>query len=167
MSTKTELITAIQAVVDASGNGNLRIALGAPGAHVENSIGESQPTGGAWAPEPKTWPAVMEGIGAWLDSKGVGGSPRFMVISTLTASGPVPPTADLVELGAAAVAATLPDASTRPRGTQLVLKDLGFVGNTVVPAGTDKIDGAAAPVVIGMLGALCLYSNGTDGWWSW
>jgi len=167
MTTKADIITAIQAVADASGSGNIRIALGAPGAHVENSIGESQPTGAAWIPEPKTWPVIVGGLAGWLDLKGVGGAPGFKNIATLATSGSIPPTADLAELTAAGVVATLPPAAVKPRGTQLVVKDHGFVGNTVAPAGTDTIDGAAAPVVIGLFGALRFYSDGVGGWWSW
>lgn len=70
MATKDEIKAAIQAAADATGDGNLRISLGAPGSHVENSIGEMQPTGGAWVPEPKTWPVVIEGLANWLDGGG-------------------------------------------------------------------------------------------------
>ena len=167
MTVKTEMIAAIQAVADASGSENIRIALGAPGNHVENSIGESQPTGAAWIPEPKTWPVVVEGIAAWLDSKGVGGAPGFKNIATLTSSGPVPPTADLVEFGATGVIATLPAANSKVRGTQLAVKDLGFGVNAVAPSGSDTIDGAVAPLAFLPLDAVRLYTDGATGWWTW
>jgi len=72
MATKDDIITAIQSVADASGSGNIRISLGAPGSHVADSAGKSKPTGAAWVPEPKTWPVVVEGLADWLDGQGIG-----------------------------------------------------------------------------------------------
>lgn len=71
MSTKTEIIAAIQAVADASDDTNIQIALGTPGSYIKNIIGEIQATGSAWAPEPKTWATVIEGLADWLDGGGV------------------------------------------------------------------------------------------------
>ena len=72
MTTKADIIAAIQAAVDGTGNNNLKISLGAPGDHVKNSIGETKPTGAAWQPEPKTWPAIVEGLADWADTQGLG-----------------------------------------------------------------------------------------------
>ncbi len=71
MATKADIIAAIQAVADASGSNNIVISLGAPGAHVKNSIGQSKPTGAAWEPEPKTWPVIAEGLANWADGLGI------------------------------------------------------------------------------------------------
>lgn len=71
MATKDDIIAAIQTAADATGNGNLRISLGATGNHVENSIGETRPTGQAWEPEPKTWPVIAQGLADWADSLGL------------------------------------------------------------------------------------------------
>lgn len=68
MATKADIIAAIQAVADATGDSNLRISLGVPGCHVQNIIGETHPTGKAWVPEPKVWSVVIEGLAKWLDS---------------------------------------------------------------------------------------------------
>ena len=54
--------------MDGAGVDQLRISLGTPGDHVRDVTGEPQPTGGAWEPEPKTWPLVVEGIADWADA---------------------------------------------------------------------------------------------------
>ena len=72
MTTKNDMITAIQASADASGDNNIRISMGAPGNHLKNTIGETEPTAQAWQPEPKTWPVVIEGLALWADTQGVG-----------------------------------------------------------------------------------------------
>jgi hypothetical protein len=71
MTTKAEIIAKIQTAFDASGKDQLRIGMGAPGAHVLNVNGESEETGQAWEPEPKTWPLIIAGLAEWLDDAGV------------------------------------------------------------------------------------------------
>lgn len=71
MATKDDIIAAIQAAADGTGNSNLQISLGSTGDHVKNIIGETKPTGQAWEPEPKTWSVVAEGLADWADSLGL------------------------------------------------------------------------------------------------
>jgi len=73
MTTKTDIIDAIKAAADATGDNNIRISLGATGNHLKNTIGETKPTGAAWNPEPKTWPVICEGLANWADSLGISG----------------------------------------------------------------------------------------------
>lgn len=67
MATRDDLIAAIQAAADATGVNTIRLGLGAPGDHVKDPTGETRPTGGAWEPEPKTWPVVVDGFVAWYE----------------------------------------------------------------------------------------------------
>lgn len=168
MATKDEIIAAIQAEADATGDGNMRISMGAPGSHVENSIGQRKPTGAAWEPSPKTWEIVCSGFAAWADSIGVGSHDVFRSVRQLTASGPVTAGDWVVELAGAAVAASLPPASSVPGGKQIIVKEVnGSPGSSVVPSGADTIDGAAAPLLLGALGAARLYSDGSSDWRTW
>lgn len=71
MTTKADIIAAIQAAADASTNA-IRIPLGTPGTVVPNVTGQLTPTGQAWVPEPKVFPALVEGIADYLDAQGLG-----------------------------------------------------------------------------------------------
>lgn len=71
MTTKADIIAAIQAVADATGDTNIQITFGTPGAYIKNIIDEIQATGRAWVPEPKPWATVIEGLADWLDGGGV------------------------------------------------------------------------------------------------
>jgi hypothetical protein len=68
MTTKADMIAAIQLVADATGNNQIRIGLGAPGNHLENVIGETKATAAAWEPEPKAQPVIIEGLASWWDA---------------------------------------------------------------------------------------------------
>lgn len=161
MSIKADIIAAIQAVADATGNANLRISLGAPGDHVENVIGETQPTGAAWSPEPRTWPVIIEGLAGWL------GEPRFSVRQLLV-SGPITADDDVVEFAAPALDAVLPAANSVPQGRRVVLKEVvGDPVSAVSTAGADTIDGAVGAVALGARGVLRLYSDGASDWRVW
>jgi len=70
MTTKADIIAAIQFIADATGNNNLRIALGAPGSHLRDSSGQMQPTGKAWIPTPRMWDTVAGGLAKWFDESG-------------------------------------------------------------------------------------------------
>lgn len=72
MATKADMIAAIQAVADGSGSDTIRMALGEPGSYVKDPTGATRETGAAWAPEPKTWPVVIEGLADWFDAQGLG-----------------------------------------------------------------------------------------------
>ena len=71
MDTKQAIIEAVQARADVSGDA-MRIALGTPGAHVPNVIGEVEETGQAWV-EPAAFPTLVGGIADYLDGQGVSG----------------------------------------------------------------------------------------------
>ena len=167
MTTKTDIIAAIQGVADATGDGNLRIAIGAPGDHVENSIGETQPTGDAWEPEPKTWPVVVEGIAAWLDSKNVGGSAQFNTIQPMTVSGNIVGGAELVVFANPGITGTLPLSTSIPIGRKIVVKNVAAAPSSIATSGGETIDGAAGPLTVAPMGAVRLVGNGVDGWWTW
>lgn len=166
MSTKTEIIAAIKGVADATEAPAILMALGTEGDYVE-IVEQERPTGAAWVPEPKTWPVVIEGIAAWLDSKGVGGAPGFKAIQDLAVSGPVNAATDLAQLTAVGVTGTLPAASAVAAGTQVVIKDVNAGGTFVAPAGADTIDGAGVPLSLGLNAATRLYSDGASDWRTW
>jgi len=166
MAIKDDIIAAIQAVADASGSGNIRISLGAPGDHVENSIGETQPTGAAWLPEPKTWPVIIEGIAEWLTAQNVGGPPKFMTVQQRSTSGNVNSGVDLVELTAAGITVSLPDPTSIPPYTKVVAKSKGHAGNFVNVQGGANIDAGPIMGFGAPYDALRFYSDGTQ-WWTW
>ena len=68
MTTKSDIIAAIQAAADATGVNTIRIGLGTPGSRIADPIGEMKDTGAGWVPEPKVWPTVIAGIAAWIDA---------------------------------------------------------------------------------------------------
>jgi len=70
ISTKDELIRAIQGVADRGGDPQQRIGFGAPGDYVEDAAGELKPTGSAWTPTPKTWDMIAEGLADFIDQGG-------------------------------------------------------------------------------------------------
>lgn len=73
MSTKTEIIEAIQAAADATENDGIRSALGEPG-EVVTIEGLKRRTGAAWEDTPTSLEIQYEGLANWLDSQGIGGS---------------------------------------------------------------------------------------------
>ena len=57
MSTTTAILSAIQAIADAT-TADIKMIIGTPGST----------TGKAWAPEPKVFSVIIEGLAGWLDS---------------------------------------------------------------------------------------------------
>lgn len=167
MSTKTDIIALVKAVADATGVDAMKVSLGTEGNHVELG-GQSRETGAAWVPEPKPFSIVIEGLAAWFDAHGVGGKSGFRSIQVLPVSGPIIPTADLVELTTAAIGAQLPPAAMMSAGDQLVVKNVNAAGSSLIPAGADTIDGVGAPLVMpGSWDVLRLYVGGATSWRTW
>lgn len=149
MANKQAIIEAIQAVADATGVAALRIAYGAPGAHVVNAIGESQPTGQAWE-EPRAWPVVVAGVAAYLDR-----------VRTISTSGGLAASDRVLQVAAPGVAVALPAPGAGVAG-RYVVKALGVAGTTV----TGTVDGAPGPHAVAAYGALRVYCDGAQ-WLTW
>lgn len=63
---------------------------------------------------------------------------------------------------------TLPAASSKPSGSELIIKDRNCTANTrnitVVPTGGDTIDTASSAVISQNCASLMFISNGSSGW---
>jgi hypothetical protein len=58
VSTKADILSSIQAIADATGVDEIKMIIGTP----------SSTNGKAWAPEPKVFSVLIEGLAGWLDS---------------------------------------------------------------------------------------------------
>ena len=71
MTTKSELIEAIQDAADSTNDVAIKLSLGTPGSTVKIE-GQEFDTGKSWAPTPKIFDTLMEGIADFLDAAGTG-----------------------------------------------------------------------------------------------
>ena len=143
---KAAMIRAIQQVADALDSNNYRITFGEPGNHLEDIIGQTQPTGKAWLPEPKSWPLVVEGLARYE-----------AVAREMASTGPLEATDRRVELTAPGVAVMLPPAGPSMIG-EYTIKAKGVTGGSV--QGT--IDGAPASLPVVNWDFIRIYCNGTN-----
>jgi len=144
--TKKGVMKEVQALADATGNNDLAIALGAPGRHLKNAIGELRPTGLAWEPEPKTWSMVVEGM-ARHDGVGREAATTCSIL----------PTDRRIELSEPGVVINLPVAAPDYIGSY-VIKAKGVVGGEV--RGT--VDGFVAVIPLENWDTIGLYCNGVE-----
>ncbi len=166
MTTKTDIITLIKGVADATGVDAMKVSLGSEGSVVLLG-GLMRATGMAWVPEPKSFPIVIEGIAAWLDSHGVGGAPGFQNIQLIPVAGTILSSSDLVEI-TSPVLATLPLAATVGAGQQIVVKAVSAAGASVGPSGGDTIDGAAVALTLAAAyDSVRLYAASPTEWRTW
>lgn len=92
MTTKTDIIAAVQAAADAAAanpaysddaRSAIAIGLGTPGRTVAIA-GQRMHTGSAWAPEPCAFATLVEGIANWLDAQGSVGTIRSTLNTLIT-----------------------------------------------------------------------------------
>jgi hypothetical protein len=150
MVDKDAIIEAIQAVADATDQPNLRIAYGAPGAHIKDSTGETRPTGLAWEPSPTAWRVIIEGVAAYLDK-----IRRVLSNDDLQAGDRI------IELAVNGITLTLPSASAAYKN-RYVIKAMNVPSVSV--AGT--IDGVAGPHALTAYQVMRVYCTGSE-WVTW
>ena len=151
MSAKERLIAAVQVIADATGNNDVRIAFGAPGNHLKNTIDEIRPTGQAWKlPDTGTWPIILEAIAKHLHG-----------VRRITSSDNLETSDSVVELGSNGVELTLPAASNNFQG-RYIIKAVNTTGTSVI--GT--VDGASGPFPVVAYQVMRVYCNGSQ-WLTW
>lgn len=145
--TKAGIQKNVQGLADATGNNDLSIALGAPGRHLPNAIGEIRPTGQAWLPEPKTWSLVVEGLAR---HDGLGREAAAVTDVVLS-------TDRRIELSVPNTVVTLPAAAPEFIGSYAI-KSKGVAGGEI--RGT--VDGSVAAIPLENWDSIGLYCNGTE-----
>lgn len=147
---KQSIITAVQAAAEATGNKNIRLAIGAPGEHVDIGTGEMLETGQAWVSVPSVFDTLIEGI-----------ADRLWHVKQVTSNYDLEATDHVVEVAANNVVVALPTLIAGFRGPYII-KALNFTGISV----TGTVDGAAGPINFPAYGALRVYCNGSE-WLRW
>jgi len=147
---KESIISAIQAAADATGNRNIKIAIGSPGEHLDIGTGERIETGQAWVSLPSVFDTIVEGV-----------AERLWHVKQVTENYELEATDHVVEVAANNVVVSLPGLPDGFRGPYLV-KALNFTGISV----TGQVDGSTGPINFPAYGALRVYCNGTE-WLRW
>ena len=152
MSTKEKIIAQIQALVDNLDpeNPQLRIALGAPGDHIQNVIGEIEPTGQAWE-EPGTLPLLIDGIARTLGAQ----------FRSVTEDTTINPDDRILELNADNLTITLPSPSAVRIGLYIV-KTMNHSGCNL----NGNLDGGSGLFPCPAWSSRRVYCNGS-GWFTW
>lgn len=168
MGMKEDVISEIQKVADATGNVNIRAALGAFGKYVKLSTGDKLPTGGALdeSEVPKMFPTFIEGFMNYLSSAG-GVGPK--TITKITSNYSVSKDDQIVQINgslSSPLTITLPVLANYDEGKGVLIKAAGGINgaNIVsVKARTgETIDGVNQQNLILPYSWIEVYSDGSQ-----
>lgn len=164
MPTKSNIISFIQGLADATEDPQTMIGFGTPGGHTQNIIGEIKPTGAAWDESDGIgpFPLIIDGISKALGLyKKITGSYSQQKDIGIIGVGSIP---------GSGLTVTILQASQYGTNRMVLIKDESGTSSpskviTVNVAGGGTIDGLSTISINSMFGRYRLYSNGT-GWFT-